>query len=73
MEVSKKKSKTMVNYENENASIFIDGTLLMRCPVASDNKLCIRLARAMSAMVRLDKIWNRKISLFVSNTTYTSH
>ena len=28
MEASKEKSKTMVNNENENASIFMDGTLL---------------------------------------------
>ena len=28
MEVSKEKSKKMVNNENENASIFVDGTLL---------------------------------------------
>ena len=28
MQVSKEKSKTMVNNENENASFFMDGTLL---------------------------------------------
>ena len=70
MEVSKEKSKKIVN--NENAPISMDRMLLeyvntfkyigatLTPDGASDNELCIRLATATSAMVRLVKIWNRK-------------
>ena len=73
------------NNENENASISMDGTLLkdvntfkyigatLKSDGASDNELCIRLATATSVIVRLDKYKTSKISLFMSNTTYTSH
>ena len=85
MEVSKEKSKTMVNNKNENASIFMDGMLLeevnpfkylgatLKSDGASDNELRIRLAAATSAMVRLDNIWySKNITFHVKYILYKS-
>ena len=59
--------------EDVNSFKYIRATL--KSDGALDNELRIQLVTATSAMVRIIKIWNRKISLFMSNTTYinTSH
>ena len=85
MKVSKEKSKTMSNNENENASIFMDETLLddvnilkylgatLKSEGASYNELLIRLATDTSAIVRLEKIWKSKnITYHVKYNIYKS-
>ena len=85
MEVSKEKSKTMVNSKNESATIMMDGTLLenvktfkylgstLKSDGSSDNELRIRLATATSAMVKLGTIWqSKKIAFHVKYNLYKS-
>ena len=86
MEVSKEKSKTMVNSKNESAKIMMDGTLLenvktfkylgstLKSYGSSDNELRIRLATATSAMVKLGTIWQskKKIEFHVKYNLYKS-
>ena len=86
MEVSKEKSKSMVNNENENVSISMNVTLLENVNTfkyivvtlksdgaKSDNELRIRLATSTSAMVRLGQIWNSKnITFHVKYNLYKS-
>ena len=83
MEVSKEKSKTMVNSKNESATIMMDGTLLenvktfmylgstLKSDGSSDNEL--RLATSTSAMVKLGTIWqSKKIAFHVKYNLYKS-
>ena len=85
MEVSKEKSKTMVNSKNESAKIMMDGTLLenvkkfkylgstLKSDGSSDNELRIRLTTATSAMVKLGTIWqSKKIAFNVKYNLYKS-
>ena len=71
----------MVNKENENASICMDGTLFedtfkyldatLNSDGASDNELRIRIAIARSAMLRCENILNIKnITFLVKSNLY---
>ena len=85
MKYRKEKSKTMVNSNNEHATIFMYGTLLeytqmfiyigvvLKSDGSLENEFRSRSAESTSATVRLNTIWLSKNVTFLLDITYTSH